>query len=95
MIVPKSLKCRLCKTRFPNPLRNGSQVVIVTCDDCRKAQFSAKSLRMIEKREVEVNKVKAKERANKIVAKINKDVEKEKKANDFISLYDFTLAREK
>tara|TARA_R100000278_G_C5446224_1_gene155548 strand:- start:467 stop:619 length:153 start_codon:yes stop_codon:yes gene_type:complete len=50
---------------------------------------------MIERREVEANKVKAKERANKIVAKINKDVEREKKANDFISLYDFTLAREK
>ncbi len=35
----------MCNTRFPNPIRKKSGIVIVTCDPCRQSMFSAKTIR--------------------------------------------------
>jgi len=58
MLAPKSIKCKMCNTRFPNPVRKGSGVVIVTCGPCRQSMFSAKTIRR-QKRQATAQKKKA------------------------------------
>ena len=48
MRPPKMVKCKICGQRFRNPLTLGSSIVIVTCDDCRRAMFSPATLRKME-----------------------------------------------
>lgn len=57
MLAPKSIKCKMCNTRFPNPVRKKSSIVIVTCEPCRQSMFSAKTIRR-QKRQAAAHKKK-------------------------------------
>ncbi len=47
--APKRVSCRMCKAKFPNPILNGSSVVVKVCEDCRYDFYSAKTKRKKER----------------------------------------------
>jgi hypothetical protein len=47
--APKKVVCRMCKAKFPNPILNGSSVVVKVCEDCRYDFYSPKTKRKKER----------------------------------------------
>ncbi len=46
------IKCKICEQQFRNPITLGSGIVIVTCDDCRRAMYSPATLRKMEQESI-------------------------------------------
>ena len=46
--IPKRIRCKICEQMFDNPLLKGSSIVLVTCDECRRAMYSPATLKKME-----------------------------------------------
>ena len=40
--APRFVNCKICSSRFQNPIFEGSSIVIVCCDECRGVKKKAK-----------------------------------------------------
>jgi len=101
MKVPKKIPCRLCGKKFPNPICKGAQVVMNTCEACRHAMFSQKTLRRIDREQKNRNKQEAYnttvKETRKKQPKVNKDEESlqsSEQPKGYTTLYSFSQTRE-
>ena len=101
MKVPKKIPCRLCGKKFPNPICKGAQVVMNTCEACRHAMFSQKTLRRIDREQKHRNKQEAYNTTVKETRKkqpnVNKDeqpVSSSEQPKGYTTLYSFSQTRE-
>ena len=101
MRIPKKIQCRICGSKFLNPLSNGAKVVMNTCDSCRHSMFSQKTLRRIdrekkeaERQEVYNTTVKETKKKQPKVNKNEEPMESREQPNGYTTLYSFSKARE-
>ena len=101
MTIPKKIQCRMCGSKFLNPLSNGAKVVMNTCDSCRHSMFSQKTLRRIdrekkeaERQEVYNTTIKETKKKQPKVNKNEKPMESREQPNGYTTLYSFSKARE-
>tara|TARA_B110000444_G_C18836380_1_gene596209 strand:+ start:73 stop:336 length:264 start_codon:yes stop_codon:yes gene_type:complete len=47
--APKKVICKMCEAKFPNPILNGSSVVVKVCEDCRYSFYTSKTKRKKER----------------------------------------------
>ncbi len=101
MKIPKKIQCRMCGSKFLNPLSNGAKVVMNTCDSCRHSMFSQKTLRRIdrekkqaEKQEVYNTTVKETKKKQPKVNKNEEPMKSREQPNGYTTLYSFSKARE-
>ncbi len=63
MAMPYKITCKLCGKKEKNEIRQ-SNIVVVTCSDCRRAMFSAKTIRAQARKAKQAEKITVKETKN-------------------------------
>lgn len=51
--APKMSSCRICEAKFPNPIREGKSVCVVTCPVCRNSMLGKRGLKPIAKKHLQ------------------------------------------
>tara|TARA_A100001201_G_scaffold105552_1_gene90324 strand:- start:2353 stop:2634 length:282 start_codon:yes stop_codon:yes gene_type:complete len=91
MRFPRMVKCKLCGKKEKNQLRQ-SNIVLVTCSACRRAMFSAKTLRAQARKAKEVEKITVKE--TKTIPEKKESVKTPVQDKGYKTLYSFSKLRE-
>ncbi len=91
MRFPRTIKCKLCGKKEKNQLLQ-SNIVLVTCSDCRRAMFSAKTLRAQARKAKEVEKNTVKETKTRPEKK--ESVKTPTQDKGYKTLYSFSKLRE-
>mgnify|MGYP003122839849 CR=1 FL=1 len=101
MRVPKIIKCRLCGSKFDNPIHHGSQIATNTCSPCRHAMFSQKTLRRLDrekkntiKQEIYNTTVKETKQTQPKVNKNEQQEQSSEQAKGYTTLYSFSQTRD-
>lgn len=90
MRIPTKMTCKLCGKKQKNETRQ-SNIVVVTCSDCRRAMFSAKTLRAIARKGKSTEKIIVKETKN--VPEKKESVKTPTQDKGYKTLYSFSKLR--
>jgi ribosome-binding protein aMBF1 (putative translation factor) len=89
--VTTKITCKLCGKKEKNQIRQ-SNIVVVTCSDCRRAMFSAKTLRAQARKAKQVEKTTVKE--TKTIPEKKESVKTPVQDKGYKTLYSFSKLRE-
>tara|TARA_R110002020_G_scaffold29528_10_gene93100 strand:+ start:1009 stop:1278 length:270 start_codon:yes stop_codon:yes gene_type:complete len=87
MGLPRKFTCKMCGKKEKNDTRK-SHIVLVTCSECRRAMFSAKTLRAQARKVKNVQTIEVKE--NKPTEKESESVKITTQRKGYITLSSFT-----
>ena len=87
MGVPTKITCKLCGKKEKNETRQ-SNIVVVTCSECRRAMFSAKTLRANARKAKQTEKIIVKETKN--IPQKNESVKTPTQDKGYKTLYSFS-----
>ena len=90
MGIPRKITCKLCGKKEKNETRQ-SNIVVVTCSDCRRAMFSAKTLRYHARQTKRTETITVKETKN--VPEKTESVKTPTQDKGYKTLYSFSKLR--